>query len=64
MAPISDPRLVVAVMIDEPTAGGHYGGDVAGPAFSQITGGALRTLGVPPDAPVQVAAADSGKGKL
>lgn len=64
IAPISDPRLVVAVMIDEPTAGGHYGGDVAGPAFSQITGGALRTLGVPPDAPVQVAAADSGKGKL
>lgn len=64
LAPISEPRLVVAVMIDEPTAGGHYGGDVAGPAFSQIMGGALRTLGVPPDAPVQVAAADSGKGKL
>lgn len=64
IAPISDPRLVVAVMIDEPTAGGHYGGDVAGPAFSQIMGGALRTLGVPPDAPVQVAAADSGKGRL
>jgi len=64
IAPISDPRLVVAVMIDEPTAGGHYGGDVAGPAFSQIMGGALRTLGVPPDAPIQVAAADQGKGKL
>jgi cell division protein FtsI (penicillin-binding protein 3) len=64
LAPISEPRLVVAVMIDEPTAGGHYGGDVAGPAFSQIMSGALRTLGVPPDAPVQVAAADSGKGKL
>jgi len=64
IAPISDPRLVVAVMIDEPTTGGHYGGDVAGPAFSQITGGALRTLGVPPDAPVQVADAGTGKGKL
>jgi cell division protein FtsI (penicillin-binding protein 3) len=64
IAPISDPRLVVAVMIDEPTAGGHYGGDVAGPAFSQIVGGALRTLGVPPDAPIQVAAAEAGKGKL
>jgi cell division protein FtsI (penicillin-binding protein 3) len=64
IAPISDPRLVVAVMIDEPTAGGHYGGDVAGPVFSQIMGGALRTLGVPPDAPIQVAAADQGKGKL
>jgi cell division protein FtsI (penicillin-binding protein 3) len=46
VAPISDPRLIVAVMIDEPSAGAHYGGDVAGPAFSQIVGGALRTLGV------------------
>ena len=55
IAPISDPRLVVAVMIDEPTSGGHYGGDVAGPAFAHITGGALRTLGIPPDAPIQVA---------
>jgi len=64
IAPISDPRLVVAVMIDEPSAGGHYGGDVAGPAFSQITGGALRTLGVPPDAPIQVADATTGKGRL
>ncbi|MBT9522239.1 MAG: penicillin-binding protein 2 [Dechloromonas sp.] len=64
IAPISDPRLVVAVMIDEPTGGAHYGGDVAGPAFSQIVGGALRTLGVPPDAPIQVADASSGKGKL
>ena len=64
IAPISDPRLVVAVMIDEPTSGGHYGGDVAGPAFSQITGGALRTLGIPPDAPIQVAEVEAGKGKL
>jgi cell division protein FtsI (penicillin-binding protein 3) len=64
IAPISDPRLVVAVMIDEPSAGGHYGGDVAGPAFSQIAGGALRTLGIPPDAPIQVADAAAGKGRL
>jgi len=64
IAPISEPRLVVAVMIDEPSGGAHYGGDVAGPAFSQIAGGALRTLGVPPDAPIQVAEAASGKGKL
>ncbi len=65
VAPISDPRLIVAVMIDEPSAGAHYGGDVAGPAFSQIVGGALRTLGVPPDAPLQVAeTASSGKGRL
>lgn len=64
IAPISDPCLIVAVMIDEPSGGAHYGGDVAGPAFSQIVGGALRTLGVPPDAPIQVADATSGKGKL
>lgn len=64
LAPISDPRLVVAVMIDEPTGGAHYGGDVAGPAFSQITGGALRTLGIAPDAPIQVADASAGKGRL
>ena len=64
LAPISDPRLVVAVMIDEPTSGSHYGGDVAGPVFSQIMGGALRTLGVPPDAPIQVADVGNGKGRL
>lgn len=64
IAPISDPRLVVAVMIDEPSAGGHFGGDVAGPAFSQIMGGALRTLGVPADAPLQVAAGDGERGRL
>lgn len=64
VAPISDPRLVVAVMIDEPTGGAHYGGDVAGPAFSQIMGGALRTMGIPPDAPIQVAEAVAGKGRL
>ena len=52
LAPISDPRLLVAVMIDEPGAGAYYGGDVAGPIFSGIMGGALRTLGIPPDAPV------------
>ena len=64
VAPIGDPRLVVAVMIDEPTGGAHYGGDVAGPAFSQIMGGALRTMGIPPDAPLQVAEAAAGKGRL
>jgi len=46
-------------MIDEPTGGAHYGGDVAGPVFSQIMGGALRTLGIAPDDPIQVADAAS-----
>ena len=50
-APASAPRLVVAVMIDEPTAGAHYGGEVAAPVFSTVMGSVLRTLGVPPDAP-------------
>ena len=40
-------------MIDEPSAGRHYGGDVAGPVFSQVMGASLRTLGMAPDAPVQ-----------
>jgi cell division protein FtsI (penicillin-binding protein 3) len=51
-APASNPRLVVAVMIDEPTAGQYYGGAVAAPVFSTVMGAALRMLGVPTDAPV------------
>ncbi|HEY7904812.1 MAG TPA: penicillin-binding protein 2 [Casimicrobiaceae bacterium] len=51
-APVSNPRLVVAVMIDEPEASSYYGGDVAAPVFSTVMGGALRMLGVPTDAPV------------
>ncbi len=51
-APASNPRLVVAVMIDEPTAGQYYGGAVAAPVFSQVMAGALRMLAVAPDAPV------------
>jgi cell division protein FtsI (penicillin-binding protein 3) len=51
-APVSNPRLVVAVMIDEPSAGQYYGGSVAAPVFSSVMGAALRLLGVPPDAPV------------
>jgi cell division protein FtsI (penicillin-binding protein 3) len=48
-APASHPRLVVAVMIDEPTAGRYYGGTVAAPVFAQIMAGALRALDVAPD---------------
>ncbi len=51
LAPVSAPRIVVAVMIDEPSAGQHYGGQVAAPVFSQIVAGALRMLGVAHDAP-------------
>jgi cell division protein FtsI (penicillin-binding protein 3) len=51
-APVSSPRLIVAVMIDEPGAGQYYGGTVAAPVFSRVMAGALRLLSVPPDAPV------------
>ena len=63
-APVSDPRLIVAVMIDEPSAGRHYGGDVAAPVFAGIVGNSLRTLGVGPDANLTVAHAPSTKEKL
>jgi len=51
MAPASNPRLIVAVMIDEPSAGQYYGGAVAAPVFSAVMGAALRMLAVPQDAP-------------
>ena len=51
-APVSNPRLIVAVMLDEPSAGAHFGGEVAAPVFSAVMGSALRTLGTPPDAPL------------
>ena len=52
-APASAPRVVVAVMIDEPSAGEHYGGIVAAPVFAQVTQGALRMMSVPHDAPLE-----------
>lgn len=53
VAPISNPRIVVAVMVDEPTTGVYYGGKVAGPVFSQVTAQTLRLLGVAPDLDVK-----------
>jgi cell division protein FtsI (penicillin-binding protein 3) len=46
-APVEAPRLVVAVVVDEPR-GTYYGGDVAAPVFSSVMAEALRLLGVPP----------------
>ena len=51
LAPASDPRIVVAVMIDEPGGSRFHGGEVAAPVFAQIAAGSLRTLQVPPDGP-------------
>jgi cell division protein FtsI (penicillin-binding protein 3) len=44
---------VIAVMIDEPSGGAYYGGQVAAPVFAQIAGASLRTLQVPPDGPLE-----------
>jgi cell division protein FtsI (penicillin-binding protein 3) len=49
MAPAKDPRLIIVVMIDEPSAGQYYGGLVSAPVFSKVMSGALRILGVAPD---------------
>ena len=53
MAPIERPRIVVAVMIDEPSNGVHYGGDVAAPVFSQLVQQTLRLMNVAPDLDVR-----------
>jgi len=49
MAPASDPRFVMVVMVDEPANGKYYGGQVAAPVFSKVMAGALRLMAVPPD---------------
>ena len=49
MAPVSDPRFVMVVMVDDPANGKYYGGQVAAPVFSKVMAGALRLMAVPPD---------------
>lgn len=51
--PVSDPRIVVALTIDEPSGEHYYGGRVAAPVFAEIMGRTLRMMGVEPDAPVE-----------
>ena len=51
-APVSDPRIIIAVMIDEPSGAFHFGGDVAAPVFSAVAANALRALNVAPDSSV------------
>lgn len=53
IAPIDKPRIIVAVMVDEPSAGSYYGGTVAGPVFSDVVQQTLRLMGVPPDKEVK-----------
>ena len=52
-APVSYPRIIIAVMVDEPTAGKHFGGQVAAPVFANVAAGALRAMNVAPDASVE-----------
>jgi cell division protein FtsI (penicillin-binding protein 3) len=49
MAPVSDPRLVMVVMVDRPSNGKYYGGQVAAPVFARVMAAALRLLAVTPD---------------
>ncbi|MDP3705820.1 MAG: penicillin-binding protein 2 [Legionellaceae bacterium] len=51
IAPASEPRLIVAVFIHEPTKGGYYGAAVAAPLFAKVMGAALRILDIPADQP-------------
>jgi cell division protein FtsI (penicillin-binding protein 3) len=51
-APVSDPRVIIAVMIDEPSNGKYYAGQVAAPVFSAVAAKALRSLNVAPDSTV------------
>ena len=52
LAPVSAPRVIIGVMIDEP-AGDYYGGSVAAPVFAEVMQATLRLLGVPHDAPLE-----------
>ena len=53
VAPATDPRLAAVVVIDEPSAGEHQGGQVSAPVFARVVGGALRLLAVAPDRSVR-----------
>ncbi|MEW6706536.1 MAG: penicillin-binding protein 2 [Pseudomonadota bacterium] len=53
LSPIDKPRIIVGVMLDEPSAGKYYGGDVAAPVFSQVVQQTLRMMGLPPDIDVK-----------
>jgi cell division protein FtsI (penicillin-binding protein 3) len=60
LAPIDKPRIVVAVMVDEPSNGVYYGGDVAAPVFSQVVQQTLRLMNVAPDIDVKPQIVASG----
>jgi cell division protein FtsI (penicillin-binding protein 3) len=51
IVPIRNPRLIIAVSVDQPRGARHYGGDVSGPVFSKIASDSMRVLNIPPDEP-------------
>jgi cell division protein FtsI (penicillin-binding protein 3) len=53
MAPIETPRIIVGVMIDEPSDGNYFGGVAAAPVFSEVVQQTLRMMGVQPDMSVK-----------
>ena len=65
--PVADPRIAVAIVIDEPSKGGYYGGLISAPVFGKVMAGALRLMNIapdnlpPPEEP-QTALAAAGKG--
>jgi cell division protein FtsI (penicillin-binding protein 3) len=52
IVPMSNPRFVIAVMIDDPIGAGHWGGTVAAPTFATLAANALRAENIPPDSTV------------
>jgi cell division protein FtsI (penicillin-binding protein 3) len=60
LSPISKPRLIVAVMVDEPSGASYYGGEVAAPVFSQVVQQTLHMMNVPPDIPITSQIATTG----
>jgi cell division protein FtsI (penicillin-binding protein 3) len=50
-APVTDPRLVMVVTVDDPTRGGYFGGQIAAPVFHHVMAGALRLMNIAPDEP-------------
>jgi cell division protein FtsI (penicillin-binding protein 3) len=49
IVPVSDPQLIMVVIVDNPSTGGYYGGVVAAPVFADVMTDALRLLNIPPD---------------
>jgi cell division protein FtsI (penicillin-binding protein 3) len=62
LAPASNPRIIMAVMIDEPSLGSHFGGAVAAPVFSSVMADVMKILKIPQDIKTQNKAIPQDKG--